>query len=83
MSKTVKLSKEELDTLKTNQDRIAQITFAIGQIEVQKSALLLELKGAQENQDGFGTQLFEKYGEGNISLETGELTLKEDDEQSE
>lgn len=83
MSKTVKLSQEELQTITNNQDRITKLTFSIGQVEVQKQRLVSELQAAQANQDAFGTELFNKYGEGNISLETGELTLNESPEVTE
>lgn len=77
MSKTVKLSKEELQTITNNQDELTKLTFAIGQVEVQKQRIVSDLQTAQQRQDSFGTELFAKYGEGNISLETGELTLIE------
>lgn len=77
MSKTIKLQETELQQIKTNQDRITQITFAVGNVEVQKQRLLAELQGAQSIQDNLGKELSEKYGEGNINFETGELTLNE------
>ena len=78
MSKTIKLQENELQQIKANQDRITQITFAIGNVEVQKQRLLAELQGVQSLQDNLGKELSEKYGEGNINFETGELTLNED-----
>ena len=83
MSKTVKLSQEELQQIKDNQDRITQLTYSIGNVELQKLRLVSELERVQTLQNNLGTVLFEKYGEGNISLETGELTLKEDAEPAE
>ena len=77
MSKTVKLSQEELQTIKDGNDKITRLVFSLGQLELQKDQIKEELTKAQEDQDTFGTVLFKKYGEGNISLETGELTLKE------
>ena len=76
MSKTVKLSKEELQTITNNQDELTKLTFAIGQVEVQKQRIVSDLQTVQQRQDSFGTELFAKYGEGNISLETGEQPLK-------
>ena len=78
MSKTVKLQESELQTIKEGQDRITQLIYATGNVEVQKSRLLKELEEAQQKQDDYGTILFEKYGQGNISFETGEITLVEE-----
>lgn len=83
MSKTVKLSQEELQTIKEGNDKITRLIFNLGQLELQKDQIKEELNETQKTQDSFGTVLFEKYGEGNISLETGELTLKEDAEPAE
>ena len=77
MSQTVKLSQEELQTITENQQRITQLTFAVGQVEIQKQRLFKELEEAQVVQDAFGTTLFEKYGDGTINLDSGELTLTE------
>lgn len=77
MSKTVKLSQEELQTIRDGNEKITRLVFNLGQLELQKDQIKEELNEAQKAQDAFGTVLFEKYGEGNISLETGELTLEE------
>jgi len=77
MSKVIKLSEEELQTITTNQQLITQLTFNIGNIELQKLRVIEALEEAQKTQDNYGGTLFEKYGDGNINLDTGELTLNE------
>ena len=83
MSKTVKLSQEELQQIKDNQDRITQLTYSIGNVELQKLRLVSELERVQTLQNNLGTELSEKYGEGNINFETGELTLNQEPDPSE
>lgn len=83
MSKVIKLSEEEIQRVKEGNDRITQLIYAIGQVEVEKSRLQQELQKVQSEQNNLGSELFEKYGKGNISLETGEITLEEDAEPTE
>jgi len=77
MSKTVKLQQEELQSIKSNQDKITQLIFAMGNVELQKSRLLEEINIVQSEQDALGKVLSDKYGEGDINFESGLLTLKE------
>lgn len=83
MSKVIKLSQEELQQIKDNQDRITQLTYSIGNVELQKLRLVSELEKVQTLQNNLGTELSEKYGEGNINFETGELTLNQEPDSSE
>ena len=78
MSKTIKLQEEELQKVKNGQERLTQNIFRIGQIEVQKANLLRGLEDIVSNNNDLGLELQNKYGEGDINLETGELTLKEE-----
>lgn len=79
--KNQKLTTEELETLKKFQTQQNQITNSLGQIEIQKQILdnqktdiLGQLVKLQEEQNASAKELQEKYGDGNISLETGEFT---------
>ena len=81
MSEKIKLSKEELDQLKSFQIRNNDITFRLGQVDIQKaiiegqrSDLLDKLANLQEESNKVGKELQEKYGEGNIDLDAGEIT---------
>ena len=84
MSKPIKLSKEELEVLKSYQLKQNNITFKLGNVDIQKAILegqrsniLEELANLQEESNKTAKELQKKYGEGNINLETGELTLSE------
>lgn len=77
MSQVIKLQEEELQEIKETQTRITQLIYGLGQLEVQKTNILTELEQVQEKQSNLAKELQEKHGEGNINLETGELTLAE------
>jgi hypothetical protein len=74
------LSQDELQQLKTFQSESNTIMFTLGQIDVQKALLegqrgevLEKLANLQEKNNEFAKSLQEKYGDGNIDLETGEF----------
>ena len=82
MSKAIKLSEEELKTLRGYQQTQNQITFDLGNVDIQKailegqrSSILDGLADLQEKSNKTAKELQDKYGEGNINLETGEFTL--------
>jgi|TARA_B110000967_G_C18744894_1_gene489708 hypothetical protein len=84
MSKAIKLSEEELKTLRSYQQKQTQITFNLGNVDIQKailegqrSVILENLANLQEESNKTAKDLQDKYGEGNIDLETGEFTLTE------
>ena len=83
MSQVIKLQTEELQEIKETQTRITQLIYGLGQLEVQKTNVLTQLGEAQVEQNKLGKELQEKYGEGNINLETGEITLTEKSESTE
>jgi hypothetical protein len=80
----IKLSEEELKTLKGYQQRQNQITFNLGNLDIQKAILegqrnqiLENLANLQEASNKTAKELQEKYGDGNIDLETGEFIVAE------
>ena len=84
MSKAIKLSEKELKTLRSYQQNQNQITFNLGNVDIQKailegqrSVILENLANLQEESNKTAKDLQDKYGEGNIDLETGEFTLTE------
>ena len=83
MSEIIKLQEEELQQLKETQNQITQFVYNLGQFEVQKTTVLTQLEQVQEKQNKFARELNKKYGEGNINLETGELTLVKSSESTE
>tara|TARA_Y100000389_G_C17414036_1_gene492626 strand:- start:1284 stop:1544 length:261 start_codon:yes stop_codon:yes gene_type:complete len=80
----IKLSEEELKTLKDYQKKQNQITFNLGNVDIQKailegqrSTILENLANLQEESNKTAKELQDKYGDGNINLETGEFTIVE------
>jgi hypothetical protein len=81
---TTNLTEKELQDLKDIQVKTNQIIMSLGQAEVQKAILegqkndlLNKLADLQESQNKLGKDLQEKYGIGNINIETGEFTKVE------
>lgn len=77
MSQVIKLQEEELQSIKETQNKITQLIYNLGQLEVQKTNILTQLEEFQLKQSELAKELQGKHGEGNINLETGELTLTE------
>jgi hypothetical protein len=84
MSKTIKLEEKELEVLREYQNQQNNITFELGNVDIQKAILegqrsqILEgLATLQEESNKTGKELQEKYGDGNIDLKTGEFTIVE------
>jgi hypothetical protein len=84
MSGKIKLSEEELTILREYQKQQNSITFDLGQVDIQKaflegqrSSILDGLADLQEKANKTAKELQEKYGEGNIDLETGEFITPE------
>lgn len=82
--KNQKLQKEELQKLNDFTEKRNQIVLNLGQIDVQKtilkgqrSAILESLAKLQEEENAMGRELQDKYGDGNIDLNTGEFTKSE------
>ena len=80
MKKTV-LSNEEMNSIKGLKEGFANITSYLGNIEMQIMNLELEKESLKESLKNLKAQevslaegLEGKYGDGNISLETGEFT---------
>lgn len=81
MSKKIKLTDKELKVLKEYQFTQNQVTFELGNLDIQKallegqrSAILEKLADLQEKSNKTAKELQEKYGEGNINIDTGEFT---------
>ena len=84
MSKTIKLTEEELVILRDYQQKQNNITFNLGNVDIQKailegqrSVILENLANLQEESNKSAKELQDKYGDGNIDLETGEFTVIE------
>ena len=75
-----KLSEEEVAKLKDYQNDTNEIVGALGQIELQfelleekKEEILEKFKTLRTNQSTLAKELTEKYGDGNLDLEKGEI----------
>ncbi len=80
MSEKKVLSQEEITELKELQATFKNLTEVSGVIEMQnyniqlkKEQLKLNLQKLQEKEGDLAKKLEEKYGQGSISLETGEF----------
>jgi hypothetical protein len=83
-----KLTPEELQSIKDLQSKYNQTIFEIGAAEAQlivfqenisklqeaKSGLVSDLKTIEQKESELIKTLQEKYSEGNIDIETGEIT---------
>ena len=70
----MKLSKEELQKIQSNQQVSNEIIFAIGELELQKISLVDQYRELAQQQTELGNDLTKKYGDGKINLSTGEIT---------
>ena len=86
MEKTI-LSTEEMNSIKVLKEGFANVTSYLGNIEMQilnleleKDKVKDELKSLKAQEISLADELKNKYGDGNISLETGEFTPFEKEE---
>ena len=88
MPETKKLTAEEITQIKEMQTQYNKFVFELGSIEAQlaemanqkvfmdseKANILGDIKSLTEREKILLTSLQEKYGVGNINIETGEIT---------
>ena len=81
MENKITLTQEEINELKQIQTEIKTYLDDLGQIEYQLYVLSNTKKNIQQQvdllydkQDNLSKTLSEKYGDGSVNLETGELT---------
>jgi len=88
MSDVKKLTTEELQQIKEMQSQYNKFVFELGSIEAQiqnllsakaaaeteKNNILGDIKKLGEREKELVTTLQEKYGQGSIDIETGEIT---------
>jgi peptidoglycan hydrolase CwlO-like protein len=79
--KKVLLEKKELDTIKEIQqielnlvNQLGNLEYQIQTLQLQKNDLNTEIVKLQSKSQKFGDDLQQKYGDGNINIETGEFT---------
>jgi hypothetical protein len=69
-----KLTVEELEQVKVFKANKNQITFALGENRIQKEMLLGSYRQVATQEQDFLDKLSIKYGNGNLDLNTGEIT---------
>jgi len=76
--KTVKLTEQELEFIKTGTLEYNKIKMSIGEYELQKQNLVLQAEKIREAFSNNEKILIEKYGNDSvINMQTGEVTQKE------
>ena len=89
MPEVKKMSPEEINEIKSLQSRYNQTIFEIGASEAQllvfqeqitklseiKKGLVADLKSIEAKEMELTNKLTEKYGEGKIDIENGEITI--------
>ena len=75
-----KITKEELDTVQEQHNKLNLYLNRIGLSSAQHHALLHELSVVNKAVEDTKADLQSKYGEVNINIETGEFTKIEDNE---
>ena len=82
MPEIKKLTEEELQQIKAIKQEYTNLALSLGELELQKSNIekerkqLLEIQTQLfEKESNLAKSLTEKYGNGSINLETGEISL--------
>lgn len=77
---TIYLKKEEIDELKSIQEKENEIIFQIGQLEYQilnlqsqKNEIQNQLVEFNKKRNSIAQKLQDNYGEGSVNLESGEF----------
>ena len=81
MSEVKKLTAEELETIKSIKIEYNNLAVSLGELELQKAniekdkqVLLLQSVQLSEKESVLAKQLSDKYGNGTINLDTGEIS---------
>ena len=75
MSEVKKLTTEELDEVKKIRSSYNDLAISLGELELEKARLLEFCKTLSDRELAIAKTLQDKYGEGSINLETGEVNL--------
>jgi hypothetical protein len=73
MSEVKKLTEAELSAVKVIKQEYNDLVMALGEVEVQKLRLIEVQKDLANREGELAKQLQEKYGQGSINIETGEI----------
>ena len=77
------LTQEELQSLRNLRDQqndilagLGSLEYRINLLESNKAILKSQIAELEKTSADLGAQLTEKYGNGNLDLETGEITIE-------
>ena len=73
MSEIKKLTAEELQAVKDVKKEYNELALSLGELELQKIRLLELQKFIADKEGKLATKLTEKYGQGSINIDTGEI----------
>ena len=76
-----KITKDQLELVKKQQNKLGEFLKSIGVLEVQKSNLKTQVKEVSEEIEKTKKELEEEYGPINIDLTSGEFTAIEKEEE--
>ena len=68
-----KLTAEELQSVKNVKSEYTELAMVLGELEIEKSRLLELRKDLYVREGNLAQQLQDKYGQGSIDLDTGEI----------
>jgi hypothetical protein len=74
MSEVKKLTEAELSAVKVIKQEYNDLVMALGEVEVQKLRLIEIQKDLANREGELAKQLQDKYGQGSINVETGEIS---------
>ena len=74
MSEVKKLTEAELSAVKVIKQEYNELVMAFGEVQVQKLRLIEVQKDLANREGELAKQLQEKYGQGSINVETGEIS---------
>ena len=84
MSEQIKLSQEELDSIKQLQQqqdnliaKFGRLEYQIQLLELQKDQLVETIGKFQQDESNIGNALTQKYGNGTVDLASGTFTKTE------
>lgn len=69
-----KVTEVELEQIKIFRSQRSQLAFALGDLELKKEDFLNSYKRLVSQEETFFNTLTIKYGDGNIDINTGEIT---------
>jgi hypothetical protein len=74
----MKLEQRELDVIRSAKDRFTELKLTLGDLELNKQAIIDEIKSMRESFKVTEASLIEKYGSDvTINMSNGEITKKD------